>query len=138
MPIIEIGSGIGYSFYEKISSRTIKTQASLGECQLLSKATKAPIYQLDIDGICNELTKNGKIVPLFFALNVFDTLSPSLRKASFFQLSQLLYSGDRILVMLDTNPFLQRALESFHSLYPEHAIFPYNAAEASFSVILFP
>jgi hypothetical protein len=61
-----------------------------------------------------------------------------LRKASFSQLSELQFSGDRILIMLDTNPFLEQALEDLHALYPGHAIFPYYQAETSYSVIIVP
>lgn len=140
LPIIEIGSGIGYSLSETISIKTVKTQVSSQDCRLLSNSIKDPIYQLDIEGICKAISESGKKVPLFFALNVFDTLTPALRKASFSQLAELQCSGDRILIMLDTNPYCNTILEDLKCLYPENAIFPYFSEELGFShsVILLP
>lgn len=138
-PIIEIGSGIGYTLSEDLRSKTITTQPNVSDCQLLQASIRDPIYQLDIEGIYNSLISSQKKVSLFFALNVFDTLSVADRKKSFSQISQLQNSGDRILIMLDTNPFLNVILEHLESLYPEHAIFPYYLTDPSkFSVIIVP
>lgn len=138
-PVIEIGSGIGYSV-EKLSN-IIRTQPSQDECKLLGESISAPVYNLDIQGIYRSLSESGKKVPLFFALDVFDTLSPELRKSSFLQLSQLQNSGDRILMMLDTNPCFDVMIKHFETLYPDHAIFPYyplSSDPAKFSVIIVP
>ncbi len=140
-PIVEIGSGIGYVLSESLSPKTIRTQPSHAECQLLSKSISEPIYKTDIEGIYNCLLESGKKIPLFFAVDVFDTLSPSLRKGSFLQISQLQNTDDRILIMLDTNPCLDVTIEHLGSLYPEHAIFPYYPLTndpAKFSVIIVP
>lgn len=140
-PILEIGSGIGYSLSENLRSKTIRTQPSVSECHLLSKSISDPIYQLDIEGIYKCLLPSEKKIPLFFALDVFDTMPPIARKESFFQLSQIQNSGDRILIMLDTNPCFDVTLEQLESLYPEHAIFPYYPLTndpAKFSVIIVP
>jgi hypothetical protein len=138
-PIVEIGSGIGYSTEEL--SNVIITQPNEDECKLLKEATSAPIYKLDVQGIHKCLSESGKKIPLFFALNVFDTLTPESRKTSFLQLSQLQNSGDRILVMLDTNPCFGETVEHIGSLYPDHNVLPYfpiTNDPAKFSVILVP
>lgn len=140
-PIVEVGSRIGYTLSEELSAKTIRTQPDLAECQLLSKSIYEPIYQTDIEGLFNCLLESGKKIPLFFALDVFDELSPSTRKKSLSQISQLQSGGDRLLIMLDTNPSLGTTIEYLESLYPEHAIFPYfslTSDPAKFSVIIVP
>lgn len=122
-PIIEIGSGIGYSL-DKVPN-IIRTQRTEDECKLLGQTTSEPIYKLDIEGIYNTLLESGKKIPLFFALDVFDTFSSQLRKTSLFQLSQLQNSGDRILIMLDTNPCLDVIIEQLETLYPDDVMLPY-------------
>lgn len=140
-PIIEFGSGIGYTLSDSLSSKTIRTQPRQAECQSLSKSISEPIYQTDIEGIYKCLLESGKKIPLFFALNVFDTLSSSLRKTSFSQISQLQNSGDRILIMLDANPYLDAIIGHLESLYPKHVIFPFfplTKDPCKFSVIIVP
>lgn len=138
-PIIEIGSGIGYLLEEL--SNVIRTQPCQDECRLLSKSISTPVYNLDIQGMCSRLSESGKKVPLFFALDVFDTLSPELRKASFLQISQLQNSDDRILIMLDTNPCFDVTIKHLEALHPDHVILPYYPLSndpAKFSVIIVP
>jgi hypothetical protein len=138
-PIIEIGSGIGYSL-EGLSN-IIRTQPSKNECKLLSESISTAVYHLDIEGINKSLSACGKKVPLFFALDVLDTLSPEKRKASFLQLSELQNTGDQILVMLDTNPCLDVTIEHLESLHPDHVVFPYyplSRDPVKFSVIIVP
>lgn len=138
-PMIEIGSGIGYSIEEL--SNVIRTQPCQDECRLLTGSTSAPIYNLDIQGIYGSLIESGKKVPLFFALDVFDTLSPELRRESFLQLSQLQNSGDSILMMLDTNPCFDVTIKQLESLNPNHVILPFyplSSDPAKFSVIVVP
>lgn len=124
-PIVEIGSGMGYALDENLASQMIRTQPNDEECQLLSQSISTPVYKIDIQGIYNSLVRKEKKVSLFFALNVFDTLPTALRKASFLQISQLQNTGDRILILLDTNPYFSRAIEHLEILYPDHAIYPY-------------
>lgn len=138
-PVIEIGSGIGYSLDEL--PNVIRTQACPDECRLLTESISSPVYNLDIQGIYKCLAESGKKVPLFFALDVFDTLSSDLRKTSFLQLSQLQNTGDRILIMLDTNPYFDVTIKHLETLNPDHAVFPYYPLSndpAKFSVILVP
>lgn len=124
-PIVEIGSSIGYAIEDKLSQKTIRIQPSTAECLLLKETITAPIYQLDIEGLFNNLIESGKKIPLFFALNVFDVISPKKRKACLSQLSQLQNSGDHILIIHDTNPLLDKIITQLETLYPEHAFFPY-------------
>lgn len=124
-PIVEIGSGIGYSLPSDLSHKTIRTQPDIVDCQSLRQSISEPIYQLDIEGLYNHLAESKKKIPLFFALNVFDTMSPARRKTSFAQLSQLQNSGDRMLIMLDTNPLFHVMVEQLESSYPEHVALPY-------------
>lgn len=140
-PIVEIGSGIGYSFPENLSSKIIRVQPSNEECQLLSQSISSPIYQANIEGLYNSLSKGEKKISLFFALDVFDTMSPEARKISFSQLSQLQNIGDRILIMLDTNPCLDAIIKHLEDLYPEHALLPYfplTSNCAKFSLLVVP
>lgn len=124
-PIVEIGSGIGYTVSKELSERMIKTQPCPKECQLLSRAVSDPIYQIDIEGIYASLSQTGKKVSLFFALDVFDILSLEKRKESFKYISELQNQGDRIVILLDTNPALDRVVEHLASLYPKDGIYPY-------------
>ncbi len=140
-PIVEIGSGIGYSLPNSISTRTIRIQPSNSECQLLRKSIADPIYRMDIDRLYNSLLESGKKIPLFFALDVFDTMSTNARKTSFSQISQLQNAGDRILIMLDTNPCLDAVIGQIEALYPEHVALPYLPLSyecAKHSVIVVP
>lgn len=140
-PIVEIGSGIGYVLSKSLSTKIIRTQPNQAECQLLSKSISEQIYKMDIEGIYNCLFESGKKIPLFFAVNVFDTLSPSLRKASFLQISQLQNTNDHIFIILDNNPCLEATITHLESLYPEHSILPYyplTNEPTKFSVIIIP
>jgi hypothetical protein len=140
-PILEIGSGIGYTLPENISSQTIRIQPALSECQIFRKMHPNPLYQMSVEGLYNSLIGNGKKIPLFFALNVFDTMPADERKKSIWQISQLQSAGDRLLVMLDTNPCLDVAVRQLEIQYPGHAALPYfpkgNACH-KLSLILIP
>lgn len=136
-PMVEIGSGTGYSLSRL--PNIIRTQPHPTECQLLYQS--GTVYQTDIEGLHHALVETGKKVSVFFALDVFDTMTSELRKKSFLQLSQLQNSGDRIVIMLDTNPLLDIIINKLQSLYPDHVIFPYfplSNAPAKFSVLLVP
>jgi hypothetical protein len=137
--IVEIGSGIGYFLPEDLSPRIIRIQPSKTECLLLSKANSNPIYQMNIEQLYETL-KGKKKIPLFFALNVFDTMSREIRKSSFSQLSELQNPGDHILIMLDTNPELKIVLSELKKLYSDHAIFPYIplGSQSRLSFIIVP
>lgn len=140
-PIVEIGSGIGYTLSENLASVTIRTQPDASECFLLGKSTSDPICQIDIEGLFNQLFKSGKKIPLFFGLNVFDTMLTSERKKCFSQLSKLQIPGDRILILLDTNPYLNAIIPQLETLYPQHALFPFLPLKnepARFSLIPVP
>lgn len=140
-PVIEIGSGIGYTLERSVAARTIRTQYHLNDCQLLSESFSGPIYQMDIAEVCRTLEKSGKKAPLFFALNVFDALSQKDRKASFTQIGRVQNAGDQILIMLDTNPYLESVLERLKTLYPESVPFPYYPKgydPNKFSLIMVP
>ncbi|MBX9743881.1 MAG: hypothetical protein K2X08_01575, partial [Chlamydiales bacterium] len=90
-----------------MSSKTIRIQPDVADCQSLRESISDPIYQLDIEGLYNHLAESKKKIPLFFALNVFDAMSSTKRKISFAQLSQLQNSGDRILITHVTQPLTQ-------------------------------
>ena len=124
-PAVEIGSGIGYSLPKTVSSQTIRIQPSLPECQLLRKAISDPIYQMNIEDLYALLLGSGKKIPLIFALNVFDTMSSDERSANLERLSRLQNLGDRILIMLDNNPLLSKALKVLKELRPGFVAYPY-------------
>lgn len=123
-PIVEIGSGIGYSLSENLSSRLIRTQTSISECQLLRKSISDPIYQLNIEELYNSLIESGKKVPLFFGLHVFDTMLPDERKANLARISKLQDKGDRIVIMLDSNPCLDFIAKELEARFPGHVALP--------------
>jgi hypothetical protein len=123
-PIVEIGSNIGYTFPEDLSSRIIRIQPDKAACQLLRQSISDPIYQTDIEGLCDTL-KGKKKIPLFFALHMFDNMSSQRRKISFSQLSQLQNAGDYILILLDNNPSLYETVQLLKDLYPGHTVLPY-------------
>ena len=125
LPIVEIGSGTGYSFAMDISNKIIRTQPYHVECQLLSDSISDPIYQMDIEEIHRSLSGTGKKISLFVGLNVFDAISPEKRKESFMQISTLQNAGDHILILLDAMPLLDSMIPHLESLYPQHAIFPF-------------
>ncbi len=124
-PILEIGSGKGYSIPEELAQNIIRTQMSDKQCQLLRKSILGPIYQIDINGLCKSLSVTGKKIPLIFALNVFDTMDIPLRENCLLELSKLQNPGDRILSIHDTNPFLNVVINQLEAKYPEHGVFPY-------------
>ncbi len=140
-PLIEIGSGIGYTLPDTLSSKTIRFQPRYAECQLLKKTIADPLYQLDIEGFYNCVSKNGKKIPLFFALDVFDTMSPVERTTSFSQISNLQCTGDKILILLDTNPCFEVITEHLETLHPGHIVLPYfplSQNSSRISVIMVP
>lgn len=140
-PIVEIGSGIGYKLPESISAKTIRIQPGPSECELLKRSISDPIYQMNIEDLYNSLVDNGKKIPLFFALNVFDTMSTDERKANLLRISQLQNPDDRILIMLDTNPLFDKTIKQLESLYPKHVALPYFPPKTEynkFSVIMVP
>lgn len=141
LPIIEIGSRIGYTLSENLSKKIIRTQTNTDECHLLSPSISENIYQRDIKELFNCLNKAEKKVSLFFALHTFDSLSPSLRQESFAQIFQLQNTDDHLVIMMDSNPQLSETLQHIKCLYPEYAIFPYyplTGVAAKFSIILMP
>ncbi len=76
-----------------------------------------------------------------FVDNVFDTIPFVERKTSLSQISQLQSSGDRLLIMLDTNPCLDVTIEQLETLHPEHTVLPYFPLTnecSKFSVIVVP
>ncbi len=136
-PIVEIGSAVGYKLLPNSLQRVIKTQPSKIECALLQR--QETVYQLSIDMLYQQLRSARKKVSLFTAFNVLDTLSPSLRRQSLYQLSQLQKKGDQLLILLDTNPSLDRVVEEIEQFYPEHSafpIFPLNNQPAKLSIVL--
>lgn len=140
-PLIELGSGVGYSFSEELSKRVIKTQPSIFEGRDLQNQTSDPVYRLNILNLCNRLSQSGKNVPLFFALNVFDTMSKDERMSNLTHLSKLQEKGDKIVVMLDVNPFLNTMFDELFEQYPNHGIWPYFDPEKSchkLSVVIIP
>lgn len=52
-------------------------------------------------------------------------MSPKQRQACFTQISQLQCRGDRLLIMLDTNPDITQIVQQLELLHPEHAAMPY-------------
>ncbi len=140
-PLVEIGSGIGYSISDKLSSRIVRIQPTHSECKLLSKSTSSPIYKMNIEDLYNTLSNSGKKIPLFFALDVFDTMTPDVRQTSILQISKLQNPGDSTLILLDTNPCLDVTVRQLENLYPDSAIFPYFLLGKTcdkFSVIIVP
>jgi len=123
--ILEIGSGIGYNISSEFFRALIKTQKSTKECQLLSELTKETIYQMSINDIYKSLKRNESTIPLILALNVFDTLLSDVRKKSLLQISKIQNVGDRLLIMLDTNPYLDATFEKLKNVYPEYTAIPY-------------
>lgn len=141
LPIVHIGSQIGYAISEKLSSMTIRTQTRDDECLLLNQSGKNPVYQIGVREIHSSLLKMGKKIPLFYAMNVFDGMPSSSRRESFLLLSELQNAGDHILILLDVNPGIIVFFEELKSLYPKHNFFPYFPPTfecASLSLIVVP
>ncbi len=138
-PAVEIGAGIGYS--TDAISCLIRTQPSTDECRLLCRANAHPIYNLDVQGIYNRLSQVEKKVPLFFALNVFDSMLPDKRRESLLQISHLQGSGDSLLLLHDVHPCLEFAINDLESSNPEHLALPFlplTSEPAKFSTVLVP
>lgn len=140
-PIVEIGSGSGYTFSNDILSRLIRSQIDNDEAILLTRATTDPVYKTDIEGIYECLKTSGKKIPLFFGLNVFDSMCQEERECSIAQLSKLQNSGDHILILLDANPNLTIIIPELELCYPKHVFLPFLPLElvpAKTSVIAIP
>lgn len=140
-PALEIGSGIGYSLHESLSSRTLRIQPSSKECQLLKSTLSDPIYQLNIEDLSTRLQAFQKKIPLFFALNVFDTMTSDERVKNLAYLSTLQGKGDRVIIVLDTNPYIDTLLKELKKIHPNHIalpFFPRPGETCKQSVILIP
>ena len=137
--ILEIGAGIGYSLGQKVLSRTIRIQPNTQECQLLSQAERTPIYQTSLEELCDQLLTKGGSFPLIFALNVFDVMSRDVRRKNFERVSQFQRKGDKLLLLLDTNPYLNEVINRLHEIYPQHTPLPYlpdsNPQKISFVMV---
>ena len=103
-PAIELGSGTGYQLDPSLSPAVIRTQRSASECLLLSKTTKEPIFQVDLQALCCIAKTHERRLPKVFALNVFDTMVPSKRLRAIQMLSELQNPGDKLVIALDVNP----------------------------------
>jgi|GEM_PF-1995178 len=123
--ILEIGSGVGYSIWDKLAPSIIRTQSCFKECQLLSESTLEPVYQMNIEEIYETLVMSKIKIPLFFALNVFDKLSDDIREKSLIQISELQNVGDRLLILLDSYPSIEEMYKKFEEFYPDHVAMPY-------------
>jgi hypothetical protein len=140
-PLIELGSGVGYSFDEELSKRVIKTQPNILEGFLLQKQSPDPVYHLDILKLYQRLSQSKKRIPLFFALNVFDTMSKDIRALNLTRLSQLQGEGDKIVVMLDVNPYTNTIIDELFNQYPYDGIWPYFNPDKKYnklSVVIIP
>ena len=125
-PIVEIGSGIGYTLSPQTSFRIFQTQPDPYECSLLARENaQKEVYQMSVADLYKQLLPEGKRVPLFFALDVFDTMPPKQRAAAFSLISRLQSHGDRLIVMLDTNPEFTASLQEIESHYPDHTALPF-------------
>jgi hypothetical protein len=123
--IVEIGSGIGYELSKTVASKTIRIQPNRDECLLLAQVISDPIYMMDIQDLFRNLHEKGRKIPLFFALNVFDTMLPEERKNSFSQIAQLQSRGDRLVIMLDENPEFSATLQQVEALHPGTIALPF-------------
>lgn len=123
LPAIEIGSGKGYIFSEHLSKRIVRAQPDLVECHILSETTS--VHMMSIKDIFDSLISSNKKVSLFFAVNVFDTLSADLRLQSLLQMSLLQNPGDKILFLLDVNPYANTVIDLLKNRHPNHEILPY-------------
>jgi hypothetical protein len=141
LPILEIGSGFGYSLSERVAEKTIRTQPNKDECHLLSQSISDPIYRMNAQDLYSRLHEKGKAIPLFFALDVFDTMSPQERQACFSQIAQLQSPGDRIAIMLDTNPEYTATIQQLEDLHPGTValpLLPFSIASTKLSFVLVP
>jgi hypothetical protein len=144
LPMVEIGSGIGYTLNPNVTAKVIKIQPNRDECQLLKNASAEHIYQADLEGVCQRLLETSKKISLFFALNVFDNWTSTRRMQHLSLLSQLQASGDYIIAMHDANPMLDVAIQQIEELHPDCCAFPFfpltntTTAGSKFSVILVP
>lgn len=127
VPIVEIGSGVGYDFPPSLSSRLIRIQPGLEECGALGRKISDSIYRTDIAGFCQRLLPKNKRLPFIFALDVFDTMSQEERKKNLLQLSELQQKGDKIIILLDSTPLLNQMfvqLKKCFSIDPDLSFVP--------------
>jgi hypothetical protein len=73
------------------------------------------------------LRPSHKKVPLFLALNLFDTLSSKTQAKQIEQLSLLQNSGDKILILLDSNPHLEIIIAEAEARLPGYAMLPWQS-----------
>ena len=140
-PIVEIGSGFGYTLSEKVAAKTIRTQPNTNECHLLFQCISDPIYRISSQDLCRCLRDKGKSVSLVFALDVFDTMSPQERQECFSQIAQIQSPGNRIAIMLDTNPEYTATLQQLEALHPGTValpLLPFSIASTKLSFVLVP
>jgi hypothetical protein len=121
IPIIEIGTGVGYTVSSVLASRLVRIQPGLEECYAFRRKSADPLYCTDIEGFCHQLVAKEKRAPFIFALDVFDTMRPEERKKNLVRLAQLQEKGDKIVILLDTTPLLDEMFrhlkERFSAIY---------------------
>lgn len=139
-PIVEIGSGIGYTLPKDLADRLIPIQPAASECQLLINSGTSPVFLASVADLHGCLSDSPKRLPLLFALNVFDTMQPGEREANLHRLSELQWSGDKLLIMQDVEPHVDGLLSYLKEKYPNHTIYPYipDTAYAKYSLIVVP
>lgn len=140
-PIVEIGTGTGYKLNNPLTSKIIFTQADHQECQALGEFSSVPFFHVDIDGIYNCLKGESKKVHLFFAINVMDAIPQPARKTALSQLAQLQNEGDRLLIILDSQPFLNVLLTELETSHPQHRAIPILSLTGEYeksSIIMIP
>ena len=117
-PIVEIGAGIGYSLPPQQKDQIIRTQMAADERFLLRKSGDECVYPLALEELYGALKAADQKVPLFFALNVFDTMACEQRLANLQRLAAVQDAGDRLLIVNDTNPHFDTVIPEIESAYP--------------------
>lgn len=141
LPIVEIGSSTGYELSKKIIQKLIRTQPSHYECFLLNQTISDPIYRISLQDLCETLQGKGKKAPLFFGLNVFDTMSQGERKKCFSQIAKLQAPGNKLVLILDENPEFSATLKSLEAMNPGTVAVPFlpcSTIPAKLSFVLIP
>lgn len=120
-PIVEIGSGSTYQFP---TENVIRLQPEHTVFRKIEKLRGA--FQVSAQEFLDALpADSGKHIPYYFALNVFDVMPVQERVATIKSIAKTQSPDDVLLIVSDTNPFINTMLNELSDEYPDSVIYPY-------------
>lgn len=128
--IVEIGAGAAYTLRDDINKNIIRLQPNKYDFHELMQAKIRNSYPIDIAQFAAALPNTNKYIPLYLAINVFDTMSPEKRLDNLLTISQTQQSAGKIIIISDTNPWLNSIIPEINTEYSDMIVLPYLPSHA--------